>query len=59
MGYLVAQGLAVVLLADLAFATVTNEHTTLRAICQTVGLWREPAKFEQIHHETETQGIEE
>ena len=54
MGYLVAQGLAVVLLADLAFATVTNEHTTVRAICQTVGLWKEPPKFEQVHHDSET-----
>ena len=59
MGYLVAQGLAVVLLADLAFATLTNEPTTIRAICQTVGLWKEPPKFEQIHYDTKPEGIEE
>lgn len=51
MGYLVAQGLAIVLLADLAFATVTNEPTTVRAILQQAGLWKDAPAFENVHAE--------
>ncbi|KAK5128078.1 hypothetical protein LTR85_005195 [Meristemomyces frigidus] len=48
MGYLVAQGLAIVLLADLAFATLQNEPTTVRAVCQSAGFWQEQ-EFEKLH----------
>lgn len=48
MGYLVAQGLAIVLLADLAFATVTNEPTTVRSVCQSAGFWQEQ-DFRKLH----------
>lgn len=54
MGYLVAQGLAIVLLADLAFATMTNEPTTVRAILQQAGLWEDAPKFESVHGEVRT-----
>ena len=59
MGYLVAQGLAIVLLADLAFATVINEPTTIRSLCQTVGFWKEPAAFEKIHHKNQNAALED
>ncbi|KAK4624573.1 hypothetical protein CLAFUW4_06445 [Fulvia fulva] len=41
MGALVAQGLFVVLLADYGFATLTNQPTTVRAIAQSAGFWKE------------------
>lgn len=50
MGYLVAQGLAIVLLADLGFATLTSEPTTVRKVCQAVGLWNDAPAFERMHH---------
>lgn len=49
MGYLVLQGLAVVLLADLAIATVQNEPTTIRSVAQSAGLWLDPPAFEKTH----------
>ena len=52
MGYLVLQGLAIVLLADLAIATVQNEPTTVRACLQQVGLWRGAPAFERVHNGT-------
>ena len=58
MGYLVAQGLAIVLLADYGIATVTNEMTTVRAVCQTAGLWKDTPPFEKIHHETGKESVE-
>ena len=58
MGYLVAQGLAIVLLADLAIATVQNEPTTVRAVFQTAGLWKDPPPFEIVHHDGEKEGLE-
>lgn len=51
MGYLVLQGLAVVLLADFAIATVQNEPTTIRSVAQSAGLWLDPPPFEKIHNE--------
>lgn len=55
MGYLVAQGLAVVLLADFAIATVQNEPTTLRSVAQSAGLWTEGKPFEKAHSIEEDQ----
>lgn len=52
MGYLVAQGLAIVLLADLAIAVVRGEPTTIRTVCQTAGFWKDPPEFEKLHVES-------
>jgi hypothetical protein len=49
MGYLVVQGLAVVLCADLAFATLTDDRTTIRAVAQTAGIWKDPPAFDEAH----------
>lgn len=49
MGYLVAQGLAVVLLADFAIATALNSPTTIRAVCQSAGFWKDDADFGGLH----------
>ncbi|EME45772.1 hypothetical protein DOTSEDRAFT_127546 [Dothistroma septosporum NZE10] len=49
MGALVAQGLAVVLLADLGFATVTNQPTTVRSVAQSAGYWLDPPEFDKAH----------
>ena len=49
MGALVAQGLAVVLLADLGFATLTNQTTTVRSVAQSAGYWLDPPEFEKVH----------
>ena len=51
MGYLVAQGLAVVLLVDLAFASVLDHQTITRKIAQSAGLWKEEPPF-NTHHNT-------
>ena len=59
MGYLVAQGLAIVLLADLAIATVQNEPTTVRAIFQQAGMWKDPPAFDKMHDGTERTKIDE
>ncbi|KAK6390375.1 hypothetical protein LTR65_005750 [Meristemomyces frigidus] len=48
MGYLVAQGLAIVLLVDLAIASVQNEPTTIRSVCQSAGFWKEKG-FGRLH----------
>lgn len=58
MGYLVLQGLAVVLLADLAIATVQNEPTTIRSVMQSAGLWRDPPEFDKAH-EAKTENADE
>jgi hypothetical protein len=49
MGYLVLQGLGVVLLADLAFATLSNDRTTIRAVAQSAGFWKDPPAFNESH----------
>ena len=49
MGYLVAQGLAIVLLADLAIATAQGETTTIRSVCQSAGFWTEGPDFTVAH----------
>ncbi len=49
MGYLVAQGLAVVVLGDLAVAALRGEPSTTRLFCQAAGFWRDPPKFEAVH----------
>lgn len=49
MGYLVMQGLAVVLIADLGFATVFNHPTVLRSVAQSAGIWKEGPSFEESH----------
>lgn len=59
MGYLVAQGLAIVLLADLAIAAVQNEPTTVRSVCQTAGFWKDTPEFRQQHGKTYGSGGEQ
>ena len=49
MGYLVAQGLAVVVLGDLAIAALRGEPSTTRLFCQAAGFWRDPPKFGEVH----------
>lgn len=49
MGYLVAQGLAIVLLGDAAFAYLTNQQTNVRAISQSFGFWMDGPKFDRVH----------
>ncbi|KAH9845064.1 hypothetical protein Tdes44962_MAKER06923 [Teratosphaeria destructans] len=49
MGYLVAQGFIIVLLADLGIATVTGKVTTVRSVCQAAGFWKGPVEFEEAH----------
>lgn len=49
MGWLVLQGLAVVLVADFAIATATGEVTTIRSVAQSAGLWKDEASFEKTH----------
>jgi len=49
MGYLVIQGLTIVLLADLAIATVQGEPTTVRSVCQSVGFWKDGPEFTAVH----------
>ena len=49
MAYLVIQGLGIVLLIDLGIATVTQDKTTFRSICQAAGFWRDPPAFDQAH----------
>jgi hypothetical protein len=51
MGYLVAQGLAVVLLVDAGFATVLGHQTIIRKIAQSAGIWKEAPSFD-THHVT-------
>ena len=53
MGYLVAQGLAVVLLVDLGFASVFGHSTITRKIAQSAGVWKEDPPFE-THHNSRT-----
>jgi hypothetical protein len=55
MGYLVAQGLAVVLLVDVSFATVLGHQTIIRKIAQSVGIWKEAPSFD-THHVTSSGG---
>lgn len=50
MGYLVLQGLAVVLLADLGFATLLGHSSVTRRIAQSTGIWKEEPSFENHHH---------
>lgn len=53
MGYLVAQGLAIVLLADLGIAMLRDEPTTVRSVCQSAGFWNDP-DFKKLHEENHT-----
>jgi hypothetical protein len=55
MGYLVAQGLAVVLFVDVSFATVLGHQTIVRKIAQSAGIWKEAPSFD-IHHITSSEG---
>nr|OQO32186.1 hypothetical protein B0A51_00555 [Rachicladosporium sp. CCFEE 5018] len=45
MGYLVLQGLALVLLADVGIATATGEHTIVRQVAQSAGFWKGGPEF--------------
>ena len=49
MGYLVMQGLAVVLLVDLGFATMFNGKTVIRKVAQSAGLWTDGPAFGSVH----------
>lgn len=51
MGYLVFQGLAVVLMADLGFASLLGHPSVTRRIAQSTGIWKEEPSFEN-HHST-------
>jgi hypothetical protein len=55
MGYLVAQGLAVVLFVDVSFATVLGHQTIVRKIAQSAGIWKEPPPFD-THHAISSEG---
>jgi hypothetical protein len=52
MGYLVIQGLAVVLLVDVSFATALGHQTIMRKIAQSAGIWKEAPSFDTYHHVT-------
>ena len=47
-GFLVAQGLVIVLLADLALATLHGTPTTVRSVCQSAGFWKDDPDGEFI-----------
>jgi hypothetical protein len=47
--YLVVQGLAIVLLADLGLATVFNGKTTVRKVVESAGWWTDGPTFENSH----------
>lgn len=49
MGYLVAQGLAVVLLGDYAIATVRDTTTVARSLFEATGMWKQPPTFARLH----------
>ncbi len=49
MAYLVLQGLGIVLLIDLGIASVIQDKTTFRSICQAAGFWKDPPGFDQTH----------
>ena len=49
MGYLVMQGLALVLLADFGAAKLFNHQTVLQSIAQSAGIWNDPPTFEASH----------
>lgn len=49
MGYLVLQGLAVVLIGDFAVATLAGQKTIVREVAQSAGLWQEPKEFGEVH----------
>jgi hypothetical protein len=55
MGYLVAQGLAVVLFVDVSFATVLGHQTVVRKIAQSAGIWKEAPSFD-THHTNPSEG---
>lgn len=48
-GYLVAQGLVVVLFIDLGIATAMGDKTTVRSVCQAAGLWKDLPAFDDAH----------
>jgi hypothetical protein len=49
MGYLVMQGLAVVLLADFGFAKMLNHPPVMVKIAQSAGIWKQEPPFEHQH----------
>lgn len=53
MGYLVLQGLGIVLLADWAIAMAWGQPTTIQNVCQSAGLLEEPTSFEKLHLDSE------
>lgn len=56
MGYLVVQGLALVLLADYGFAALLDHPTVVRKVAQSTGLWQEGPSFKQAHKAEDTSG---
>jgi len=57
-GYLVAQGLVVVLLIDLGIATAMNDKTTVRSVCQAAGWWKDSPAFNDAHGKVGTTASE-
>ena len=57
MGYLVLQGLGIVLLADLAIASIQREPTVVKSVIRSAGFWNETPPFEKVHntHEESTE----
>jgi hypothetical protein len=49
MGYLVMQGLAVVLLADFGFAKLLNHPPVMLKIAQSAGIWKGECSFKHQH----------
>jgi len=61
MGYLVFQGLALVLLADYGFATLLGHATVVRKVIQSTGWWERGSSFKTAHkggEEEASRGIE-
>jgi len=49
MGYLVLQGLALVLLADYGFASLLDHPTVIKKVAQSTGMWQEGSSFKDAH----------
>lgn len=56
MGYLVFQGLALVLLADYGFARLLDHPTVVTKVVQSTGLWEQAPSFKQAHKREDDSG---
>lgn len=54
MGYLVLQGLAIVLLADYGFASLLGHPTVVQKVARSAGLWKDGPTFDQVHKREDT-----